>query len=259
MRIHDAIIVGCGGTGSYLAEPLTRLLTFHPNASGRVTFIDGDVYEEGNATRQVFRECDLGRNKAEVTAERIRDFVPGSECDYHGGYLDPVGAQGAIVNHSVRQGEAGDDAFLLVVSAVDNHATRKAMIEAVDTIGLRTLFLSPGNALASGQVVAYVHPGTQSDGEVHSHPFVRHPELADPQDVMPGTCAQQAPATPQLIGANMGAALVTLWTVQGWLDGRGLYDCTSFDSVTLAVKGLGNPLSLDGEPMRALPTPEAVA
>ena len=244
MRIHDTIFVGCGGTGGYLAEPLTRLLTFHPKASGRVTFVDGDAYDDGNATRQVFAVADLGRNKAEATAERMTLAVPGCDVEAMPSYIDPLGALGLFANHTIRQQEAGEDAYLLCVTSVDNHATRKSLIQAADECGLNVILLSPGNGEDKGQVMSYVRLADGSSPQ--AHPFDRHPEIADPKDTMPGTCAQQAPSTPQLIGANMGAALVTLWTVQSWLDGLRLHDLTAFDTRTFAVRGTGNPLTLDG-------------
>lgn len=255
MRIKDALIVGVGGTGGYLVEPLTRLLTYHPNADGKVTVVDGDEYEDRNAERQVFPTEAIGRNKAEVTAERLLQMVPGAEVEALPSFLDPTACQGAIVNHRTRQQEGlpevtatspHTEPYLLVVSSVDNHATRKALVEAIDAAQMNVIFLSPGNGEDKGQVMSYV---TFRGSPLQAHPFDRHPEIADPKDTMPGTCAEQAPTTPQLIGANMGAALVTLWAVQSWLDGRGLYDIVAFDTRTFVVKGCGNPLNLDGEPM----------
>lgn len=221
MKIHDALLVGAGGTGGYLAEPLARLLTYHPNASGRLTVVDGDTYEPGNTVRQVFPAASLGQNKALVTVERLSLAVPNLDVQAVGEYLNPLSAQGLVVNQRPRQHDArkatGARPALLVVSAVDNHATRHALVNAVDKSGdLDFLFLSPGNALDRGQVVSW---GRIGGAETGPHPFARHPELKEPTDRMPGGCEQQAPSTPQLIGANLGAATLALWMVQAWLDG----------------------------------------
>jgi len=65
-------LVGCGGTGSWLAPSLvriTRLLQeLHRNVS--LTFVDFDHVEAGNIPRQNFIDADVGLNKAEVLAIR---------------------------------------------------------------------------------------------------------------------------------------------------------------------------------------------
>lgn len=259
MRIHDAILVGCGGTGGYLAEPLARLLAYHPNASGRLTLVDGDAYEASNSSRQVFPLAALGLNKATVTAERLNVAVPWSRESFQTipTYLNPLGAQGLVVNHRPRQHsarkETGARPVLLLVAAVDNHATRNSLIRALDGAGdLDFLFLSPGNALDRGQVVTWGKIAGQGTGP---HPFDRHPELKTPEDRMPGGCSQEAPSTPQLIGANMGAATLALWTVQSWLDGRPIFDAVAFDTRRMESAGIGQPVTLDGAPLETHGTP----
>ena len=65
----------------------------------------------------------------------------------------------------------------------------------------------------------------------------------------PGGCIAQAPSTPQLIGANLGAAWLTLCYVQAWLDGRPIFDGVTFDTRRFALHGQGNPILLDGAPL----------
>ncbi len=62
------LVVGCGGTGGYVAEGLCRLLV---GAKNRIYLIDHDRVEERNIGRQNFYREDLGRFKAEVLAERL--------------------------------------------------------------------------------------------------------------------------------------------------------------------------------------------
>ena len=63
------VMIGCGGTGGHIAPHLYRLLysVFRPST---VILCDGDLVEKKNLVRQNFVSCDLGRNKAEVLAER---------------------------------------------------------------------------------------------------------------------------------------------------------------------------------------------
>lgn len=252
MKIHDALLVGCGGTGGYLAEPLARLLAFHPKASGRLTVADGDTYEEDNARRQVFPFAALGLNKAAVTAERLTAALPPlrESVQVLNGYLSALSAAGAIVSHRQRQRDArrnNERPALLVIAAVDNHATRNFLIRGLtEAEDLDFLFLSPGNALDRGQILSWGRVAGQTTGP---HPFDTHPELKDPEDRMPGGCAQAAPSTPQLIGANMAAATFTLWALQAWLDGSPIFDAMSFDMRKMECVGLGQPIILDGGPL----------
>lgn len=65
------IIIGVGGVGSYAAEAVAR------SGVGNITVMDGDVVMPSNLNRQlVALTSTLGRNKAEVMAERIRDINP---------------------------------------------------------------------------------------------------------------------------------------------------------------------------------------
>jgi len=60
-------VVGCGGTGSFAAEGLARLLPLRAD----LVLIDPDRVEERNLIRQNFRRDELDRFKAEVLAQRL--------------------------------------------------------------------------------------------------------------------------------------------------------------------------------------------
>ena len=69
LRAARVIVIGCGGVGSYAAEACTRA------GIGHLTFMDGDVVAESNLNRQlVALTSTLGRNKANVIAERAREI-----------------------------------------------------------------------------------------------------------------------------------------------------------------------------------------
>ena len=51
--INKIILIGCGGTGSYLAPPLARFLKAFKFA-GELILADGDSYEPSNLDRQSF-------------------------------------------------------------------------------------------------------------------------------------------------------------------------------------------------------------
>ena len=63
------IMLGAGGTGGYIAPHLYRLLHTLERPV-KVIIVDGDIVEEKNLIRQNFVASDIGRNKAQVLAER---------------------------------------------------------------------------------------------------------------------------------------------------------------------------------------------
>lgn len=76
LREASVLIMGVGGVGSYAAEAIARAGT------GHITLMDGDTVQESNLNRQlVALTSTLGRCKAEVMAERIRDIDPETEVE----------------------------------------------------------------------------------------------------------------------------------------------------------------------------------
>ena len=128
------VIIGLGGIGTYLAEPICRIVSSSqsPRASRRIVLVDGDKYEERNRERQIFRQT--AANKAQETAERLKDFFPNLEIEFKPKYI------------------SGENVFLfikeddVVFLAVDNHATRKIVSDRVATLD-NALLISGGNEL----------------------------------------------------------------------------------------------------------------
>jgi len=60
-------VVGCGGTGGFVAESLSRLLPEHAD----LVLVDHDRVEEINLLRQNFYHEDLGGFKSEILAHRL--------------------------------------------------------------------------------------------------------------------------------------------------------------------------------------------
>jgi len=219
MKFKHVFLIGAGGTGSHLVGPLTQLLRFHPEGTNDVTVIDGDIYENSNAIRQVFDEIQTGENKAQATAKRLNNpnirTIPQ--------FIDQE-IFGRILEKTI----AKDDSFL-VITAVDNHATRNAVIKALDEGGyLNFYMISPGNSYDQGQVVLYV----KEDGvEKTTHPFKKYNDIAEPADAIPGTtgCTRHIASTPQLITANMAAAWGVLATISNILDEKGWWEELHFN------------------------------
>ncbi len=62
-------VVGCGGTGAFVAEGLCRFLS----DATRIVLIDHDRVEERNLGRQNFYRRELGQFKSEALARRLSD------------------------------------------------------------------------------------------------------------------------------------------------------------------------------------------
>jgi tRNA A37 threonylcarbamoyladenosine dehydratase len=69
LKRSHVLIVGLGGIGSFAAEFIARA------GVGQMTIIDGDVFDPTNKNRQLTAlDSTIGKNKAEVLAERLRDI-----------------------------------------------------------------------------------------------------------------------------------------------------------------------------------------
>ena len=64
------VILGAGGLGSNVAHMLARL------GVGKLIVYDFDIVEPSNLNRQHYGVNDIGKMKAETTAERIKELLP---------------------------------------------------------------------------------------------------------------------------------------------------------------------------------------
>lgn len=82
LRHAHVLVVGLGGVGAYAAEMIARA------GVGRMTLADADVVSPSNINRQlVALHSTVGRPKAEVLAERLRDINPGIELTIVSRYI----------------------------------------------------------------------------------------------------------------------------------------------------------------------------
>ncbi|MCM1300118.1 MAG: tRNA threonylcarbamoyladenosine dehydratase [Alistipes senegalensis] len=82
LRRAHVLIVGLGGVGAYAAEMLARA------GFGRMTVADADTVSLSNINRQlVALHSTIGRPKAEVLAERLRDIAPELELTVVAEYI----------------------------------------------------------------------------------------------------------------------------------------------------------------------------
>lgn len=112
LAASSVAVFGLGGVGSYTAEALARA------GVGRLVLVDGDTVDITNINRQlVALRSTVGRPKAEVMADRVRDIHPACRVEAHSlFYLPPEGA-GLI------------DGCDFVADAVDMVAAKLALAE----------------------------------------------------------------------------------------------------------------------------------
>ena len=127
------VMIGAGGTGGHIAPHIYRLLHTLDRPC-RFLIIDGDIVEEKNLVRQNFIAADLGRNKAQVLAERYSAAF-GVECEYIPEYMEdreklirlltPKYIYGDV---GFRDGHAFVDQFyelVILIGCVDNNKSRQ--------------------------------------------------------------------------------------------------------------------------------------
>lgn len=134
-------LIGCGGTGSHLAQALARLAAHCRDTGGadvQLVFVDGDQVEQKNVGRQLFSTADIGKNKAQVLAARF-SAVFGLNIVAFPHMLD-------------QQRIANPHRFGILIGAVDSAAGRRAITRQLGSYGWR-LWLDCGNHENSGQIV----------------------------------------------------------------------------------------------------------
>jgi len=144
-------LVGCGGTGSHIAQALARIAS-HVHARRtdlRILFLDGDIVEEKNVGRQLFTPADVGRNKAQVLAARFnRLFGLEIEAVPEMATVDRLACLGGVT----RRFGGKNDSLGILVGAVDTAVARMSLAGALREQKCWTIWVDSGNHEDSGQV-----------------------------------------------------------------------------------------------------------
>ena len=183
------VMLGAGGTGGHIAPHLYRLL--HAlDRPVKVIIADGDLVEEKNLVRQNFIAADLGKNKAQVLAERYASAF-GMEAQY-------------IPEFVWMDSEKYPQELPILIGAVDNNRSRQ-LCHQVFRKSEELVYIDSGNGEYTGQVVCGIRRGRKTSykpvGEVY-------PDVLDRTDKFPTelSCAEAAVSAPQSITANIMAA-----------------------------------------------------
>lgn len=134
------LLVGCGGTGSFVAEGLCRILP----SDQTLLLIDHDRVEPHNLRRQNFYDGDVGKFKSQALAERLaRQF--GRRIAYS---VYPFDHE--LVGEGLGGGLYTRVAHGIIIGCVDNVAARREISRCVE---LGTWWIDAGNGRNSGQVL----------------------------------------------------------------------------------------------------------
>lgn len=176
------VLVGCGGTGSFLAEAVCRLLI---GRNADLYLVDMDRVEAHNVARQAFDAAEVGRFKAQALAERLaRRFdrtIGYSVLPYDRQLHAQVFAAASRLN--------------LLVGCVDDAAARSAISETLKGSFSNVWWLDAGNGRNAGQVLL----GNALRPEALRGAFVPHLEVcrALPAPSLQRPDLLDAPPTPQ--------------------------------------------------------------
>lgn len=206
------VMIGAGGTGGHIAPHLYRLL--HTlNRPCRFLIIDGDIVEEKNLIRQKFIAADLGRNKAQVLAERYSAAF-GMECSFIPEYMEEDDRLIRLVRPErvhrgigFNQGQMYVDTcyeLVILIGCVDNNKSRQLCHRVVQQV-TPLVYLDAGNGEHTGQVVCGIRAGTRT---VFPPVAGLYPDTLEDEDKYPSelSCEEMSISAPQSVVANLTAA-----------------------------------------------------
>ena len=184
LRRSKVLVVGCGGLGGFILEYLARM------GVGELTAVDGDVFCESNLNRQILSTVNnMGMNKAQAAAERIREINPDVRVTAVPEFFTKENAAGLLSDVD------------LVMDALDNVSARHLLEDAASEAGLPIIH----GAISGWDLqVMLVRAGT---GKLHMlYPEGSRPGTKTSLPFTPAACAalQAAMAVRYLCGRTSG-------------------------------------------------------
>lgn len=199
------IVIGAGGTGGYVIPHLYRI-GFASNRGIRIIVCDGDVVEEKNLIRQNFIEQDIGRNKAQVQAERYSAAF-GIECEYKPDFIETEEELKSLTTpdfYAHPYSGVPESQRVILLGCVDNNKSRQ-LCHKIFNIQKDLIYIDSGNGEHTGQVVC----GVRQNGRTTYKPIGSlYSDVLKEEDKFPSelSCAERAVSAPQTVTANLTAA-----------------------------------------------------
>lgn len=194
------VAIGCGGIGGHLTRNVCHLLHAR-RTPAHVLLVDGDAFEERNRERMRFKRAE---NKAVAMARELATaFGDVLTIEPVPEYVSP-----ANVAAIVRSGD-------VVLSAVDNHATRRLLDEHAAGLADVTIVSGGNDGVEDGMDGTYgnVQIVRRANGAALTHGLAAlHPEIAAATDHLPSEtgCLELARSAPQLLVTNVAVASAML-------------------------------------------------
>ena len=193
LPVHKQVelyLIGCGGTGSWLAPSLCRIARTlnEKGKAASLIFIDPDVVEQKNVLRQNFCDAEIGLNKAQTLALR-----------YSLSWGVKIKALPALFAPEIiaRDYYQREQKLKIIIGCVDNAIARQSIAQALSqyqswhtrNIATELWWLDCGNHSNSGQVLIGSHLSTEMDVyKFHElgciklpAPCLQHTELLKPK------------------------------------------------------------------------------
>jgi PRTRC genetic system ThiF family protein len=242
------VIVGCGGTGSLVAEGLCRLLI---NSDLTLMLVDFDRVEPHNLLRQNFFAGEMGKFKSQALAERLsRQYgrkIGYSVMPYEHDMFDvPMGA-----------GMYHKTMSLIIIGCVDTAEARRSIADSMNK-NFNNWWLDAGNGHHSGQVLlgnTGQPDGLKESFDIASHavtklplPSLQLPALLIPpvEVIRPRDCAEAIEDDEQSPTINQAIAMLVVDFVYRLLNGT--------------LTNMGAYIDLDAGTLQTVPaTPMSVA
>ncbi len=230
-NITDIVINGCGGTGGWFIPKLAKIMLdasmkkrLAPNIN--LYLIDGDTVADKNIIRQNFIQRDVGKNKAEVLANRYAPiFPPGVTVNFvdkfltneviYNSYDQVIRGKFAQIHELpafANRTSNADFSSILVINFVDNAISRRLIHNcAMHNTNRFCLVVDAGNNLYNGQVNLSLYQNGRL--QLPSNYYLRNfDEIKDNENVKLDNCADADLAInnpEQLFNANDMSATIT--------------------------------------------------
>jgi len=242
------VVVGCGGTGSLVAEGLCRLLI---NSDLTLMLVDFDRVEPHNLLRQNFFAGEVGKFKSQALAERLsRQYgrrIGYSVMPYERDMFDEP--MGAGMYHKAMS--------LIIIGCVDTAEARRSIADSMSA-NWNNWWLDAGNGHHSGQVLlgnTGQPEGLKESFDIASHtviklplPSLQLPALLIPpvEKIRPRDCAEAIADDEQSPTINQAMAMLVVDFIYRLLSGT--------------LTNMGAYIDLDAGTLQTVPaTPATVA
>lgn len=203
------VLIGAGGIGSWTALALAKM------GLKELTIVDHDNIEDANIAPQFYRYADMGKNKAEVLAERLTEEMGG------GIKVHPIVAKWEDIKKEVRD-DFPLDADVLIM-AVDSIDTRKMIWEDVKQAGYALVI--------DGRMAKEMFQLYLIDPESEEHIKTFEKSLFSSEEAAEIPCTERAVAYNQFAIAGVVGAQIKQYAKSSILYKRIFLDLTTMDTI----------------------------